>query len=52
MHPDQRRRALDAGLGLWRGVGMKTGRLIGVVMPRLVRLLELVLEVEKPKNHS
>jgi hypothetical protein len=37
MHPDQRGRALDAGLGLWRGVGMKTGRLIGVVMPRLVR---------------
>jgi hypothetical protein len=37
MHPDQWGRALDAGLGLWRGVGMKTGRLIGVVMPRLVR---------------
>jgi hypothetical protein len=37
MHPDQRGRAVDAGLGLWRGVGMKTGRLIGVVMPRLVR---------------
>jgi len=37
MHPDQRGRALDSGLGLWRGVGMKTGRLIGVVMPRLVR---------------
>jgi len=37
MHPDQRGRALDAGLGLWREVGMKTGRLIGVVMPRLVR---------------
>jgi hypothetical protein len=30
-------RAMDAGLGLWRGVGMITGRLIGVVMPRLVR---------------
>jgi hypothetical protein len=29
MHPDQRERAMDAGLGLWRGVGMKTGRLIG-----------------------
>jgi hypothetical protein len=37
MHPDQRGRAMDAGLGLWRGVGMKTGRLIGVAMPRLVR---------------
>jgi hypothetical protein len=37
MHPDQRGRALDAGLRLWRGVGMKTGRLIGVFMPRLVR---------------
>ena len=36
MHPDQRGRAMDVGLGLWRGVGMKTGRLIGVVMPRLV----------------
>jgi hypothetical protein len=43
MHPDQRGRAMDAGLGLWRGVGMKTGRLIGVVMPRLVRILQLLV---------
>jgi hypothetical protein len=30
MHPDQRGRAMDAGLGLNVEMGMKTGRLIGV----------------------
>jgi hypothetical protein len=45
MHPDQRGRAMDAGLGLWRGVGMKSVRLIEVVMPRLV-LRSFLIEPE------